>query len=62
MNDDEERIQKKPSYALGDDLSLFSIEELESAIDACREEIARLEAELKAKRASIDVANAIFKS
>ncbi len=62
MNDEELFAPKKPPYALGTDLSLFSVEELEELIAECRGEIDRLEAELKAKRKSITAADAIFKS
>jgi uncharacterized small protein (DUF1192 family) len=42
------------------DLDIFSIEELEDRVIRLKEEIIRCEAKIKAKKASLDVANALF--
>lgn len=42
------------------DLDIFSIEELEDMVIRLKEEIIRCEAKIKAKKASLDVANALF--
>jgi uncharacterized small protein (DUF1192 family) len=59
--DDEERPKKKLVHEIGQDLSLLSIEELGDRIAQLREEIARLEAAIAAKRASRNVADQFFK-
>ena len=59
---EEEEVRKKPSYELGQDLSLMSAEELHATIDALRAEIVRLEADLASKSASRNAAEAFFKN
>jgi len=58
--DDEPQKRTKP-HEIGQDLSLLSIEDLSTRIDALRGEIARLEAEVKAKDQSKSAAEALFR-
>lgn len=58
---DEDLPKPKPTYQLGQDLALMSAEELSETVTALRDEIARLEAELAAKSASRNAAEAFFK-
>ncbi|WP_353644399.1 DUF1192 family protein [Mesorhizobium sp. WSM2239] len=53
---------KKPAsrHEIGQDLSLLSASELSERIAMLRDEIARLEAELKAKGATKSAAEALF--
>ena len=59
--EDELRPVKPVGPALGEDLSLLSIHELEERIAACRREIDRLEAALADKRASRAAADSVFR-
>ena len=59
--EEEEDVRKRPSYQLGQDLSLMSAEELRATIAALREEISRLETDLASKSASRDAAETFFK-
>jgi uncharacterized small protein (DUF1192 family) len=54
---------KKPAsrHEIGQDLSLLSVSELSERIGLLREEIARLEAEMKAKGATKTAAEALFR-
>ncbi|MEP9376703.1 DUF1192 domain-containing protein [Aquabacter sp. CN5-332] len=59
---EEDRPRPKPSpLEPGADLSRLSLEEIEERIALYREEIARLEAALTAKRASLNAAESVFK-
>lgn len=58
--DDEPRKSKK-AHEIGQDLSLLSVGDLRERIEALRGEIARLEAELSAKGASKQAADALFR-
>lgn len=58
--DDEPRKPKK-AHEIGQDLSLLSVGDLRERIEALRGEIARLEAELSAKGASKQAADALFR-
>jgi len=51
----------RPSYAIGQDLSSLSVEELKRTIALLREEIARLEQELQAKDTTRAAADALFR-
>lgn len=58
---DEEPKKKARAHEIGQDLSLLSVAELEDRIGVLREEIARLEAELKAKGSTKAAAEALFR-
>lgn len=60
--DDDTLPKKKPDHEIGQDLSLLSVRELNERIELLRGEIARLEADIKAKTASRGAAESIFKS
>ncbi|HVY58463.1 MAG TPA: DUF1192 domain-containing protein [Xanthobacteraceae bacterium] len=60
MNDDD-LPKKKLAHEIGQDLALLSVEELAARIALLKEEIARLEAAMAAKRASRAVADQFFK-
>ncbi|WP_137930814.1 DUF1192 domain-containing protein [Mesorhizobium comanense] len=58
--DDEPRKKPRP-HEIGQDLSLLSADELSERIGILREEIERLEAELKAKGSTKSAAEALFR-
>ncbi|BAV48399.1 hypothetical protein MesoLj113a_15180 [Mesorhizobium sp. 113-1-2] len=58
--DDEPKKKARP-HEIGQDLSLLSVGELSERIGILREEIARLEAELKAKDNTKSAAEALFR-
>ncbi|MEM0900486.1 MAG: DUF1192 domain-containing protein [Pseudomonadota bacterium] len=59
----EEEEPKKPSnYQIGSDLADMSVDELLELAAELKQEAARLEAEAKAKRSSIDAASALFQN
>lgn len=61
--DMEDLEPRKPAaYELGGDLSNISIEELKELTERLKAEIARIEAEIKAKESSRDAAASVFKS
>lgn len=63
MDWDEARARMaSKAIGVGDDLRQLSIGELEQRIQALRDEIARVEAELAAKRRHEAAASALFKS
>ena len=62
MDWDEDAPKKQTTLSLGEDLSTLSVDELRQRIEALREEISRVEQEIKAKEAHGAAANAIFKS
>ncbi len=62
MDWDEEKPVGPPKVSLGDDLSTLSVEELRARIVALREEIARVEQEIKSKEAHTAAADAVFKN
>jgi uncharacterized small protein (DUF1192 family) len=59
--DDDDRPKKKIAHEIGQDLTLLSVTELNLRITALREEIARLEADIKGKQASRSAADQFFK-
>ena len=59
--DDDERPKKKIAHEIGQDLTLLSVAELNARIELMREEIARLEADIKTKQASRSAADQFFK-
>jgi uncharacterized small protein (DUF1192 family) len=59
--DDDDRPKKKITHELGQDLSLLSVEELQSRVDLLHVEIARLEADIAQKRSKRAAADQFFK-
>ncbi len=57
---DEEPRKKARAHEIGQDLSLLSVGEIDERIAVLREEIGRLEAELRAKGSSKAAAEALF--
>ncbi|MCF2521894.1 DUF1192 domain-containing protein [Bradyrhizobium sp. G127] len=60
--EDDDKPRKKISHAIGQDLSLLSVGDVEDRIAILSAEIERLKADAAKKRASRDAANAFFKS
>jgi uncharacterized small protein (DUF1192 family) len=58
---DEPRQSVRPAIVLGEDLSLHSLEELESRIESLKREIERIESVLVEKRSSRTAAETVFK-
>lgn len=58
---DEEPVQKARLHAIGQDLSLLSVDELRERIEQLRAEIGRIEAELSAKGSTRQAAEALFR-
>ncbi len=58
---DDEPVRKSKPHEIGQDLSLLSVADLNERITLLRVEIARLEAELKAKGATKTAAEALFR-
>jgi uncharacterized small protein (DUF1192 family) len=59
--DDELPLKKKTVHEIGTDLALLSVEELLDRVAALKDEIARLEAAVTAKKASRASADQFFK-
>ena len=59
--EDDDRPKKKIVHEIGQDLTLLSVTELNARIALMREEIARLEADIKNKQASRSAADQFFK-
>jgi len=59
--DEDERPKKKIAHEIGQDLTLFSVKELQERIGLLKDEIARLEADIGRKQASRSVADQFFK-
>ena len=59
--DDDDRPKKKIAHEIGQELTLLSVTELNARIALLREEIARLEADIKGKQASRSAADQFFK-
>ena len=59
--DPDELPKKKISHEMGQDLALLSVGELTERVTLLKEEIARLEAEMKRKQASKSAADTFFK-
>lgn len=57
----DEPVKKPPAHEIGQDLALLSVDELDRRIGLLKDEIARLEAELKAKGSTKAAAEALFK-
>ena len=61
MFDEEPQKAKAAAYTLAQSLEALSVEELASTIGRLREEIARVEAEIAARRSHKDAAEALFR-
>ena len=59
--DEDDKPKKKIAHEIGQDLTLLSVAELNARIELLREEIARLEADIKGKQASKAAADLFFK-
>jgi uncharacterized small protein (DUF1192 family) len=59
--DDDDRPKKKITHEIGENLTLLSVGELNERIALLKEEIARLEADIKTKQASKSAADLFFK-
>ena len=59
--DDDDRPKKKIVHEIGQKLTLLSVGELDERIAILREEIARLEADIRIKQASKSAADLFFK-
>lgn len=60
-DDDRDRPKPKTTHQVGEPLDLMSIEELKLRTVLLQDEIARLDAEIRAKQASRGAADAFFK-
>jgi uncharacterized small protein (DUF1192 family) len=60
--EDDDRPRKKVTHDIGQDLSLLSVDELGERVALLSAEIERLNAAMKAKRATRDAADRFFKS
>ncbi len=58
---DDEPVKKTKKHEIGQDLALLSVGELEERIALMKEEIGRLESELKAKGSTKTAAEALFR-
>ncbi len=61
MDADEPLRAKSGQIIVGDDLSELAIAELEARVEALKDEIARVEAEIEKKRGHSSAAAALFK-
>ena len=59
--DEDDRPKKKIAHEIGQDLTLLSVGELTGRIALLKDEIARLEADIKSKQASKSAADLFFK-
>jgi uncharacterized small protein (DUF1192 family) len=59
--DDDDRPKKKIAHEIGQDLTLLSVGELTERVALLKEEIARLETNMKSKQASKSAADQFFK-
>ena len=59
--EDDDRPKKKIAHEIGQDLTLMSVGELNERVAILKDEIARLEANIKTKQASKSAADQFFK-
>jgi uncharacterized small protein (DUF1192 family) len=59
--DPDELPKKKITHEMGQELALLSVDELNERVSLLKDEIARLEAEVKRKQASKSAADMFFK-
>jgi uncharacterized small protein (DUF1192 family) len=62
MMDEDAPPKRKLAHEIGQDLALLSVEELRERIGLLQQEIARLEAALTQKQASLSAAAQFFKN
>jgi uncharacterized small protein (DUF1192 family) len=60
-SDDDDKPKKKVVHEIGQDLTLLSVEELGARVQLLRDEINRLETDMRQKRASRAAADQFFK-
>jgi uncharacterized small protein (DUF1192 family) len=60
--EDDDKLRRKVSHEIGQDLSLLSVEQLTGRIALMNSEIEPLQAAMAKKRASRDAADRFFKS
>lgn len=58
---DDEPVKRPKAHEIGQDLSLLSVRELEERIGLLKEEIERLQADVRAKSATKSAAEALFR-
>lgn len=58
---DDEPVKRPKAHEIGQDLSLLSVRELEERIGLLKEEIERLQADIRAKSATKSAAEALFR-
>ncbi len=58
----DEEPKPKPAYAIGADLSRYSVGDLKELAETLRSELARVQAAERAKAASLAAADTIFKT
>ena len=61
MDRDEEIAKRKAEIVIGEDLSMFSVEELSARIVLLEAEIERSRADIAAKQSSLAAAESFFK-
>ena len=61
MEHDEEAAKRQAEIVIGEDLSMFSVEELTARIAILEAEIARVRADIAAKQSSLAAAESFFK-
>jgi uncharacterized small protein (DUF1192 family) len=59
--DEDDKPKKKIVHEIGQDLSLLSVDELTARVQLLHDEITRLEADMRSKRASRSAADQFFK-
>lgn len=58
---DDDKPLKKPSHEIGSDLSMLSVDELQTRVSLLKSEIERLEATIAAKSSSRNTAESLFR-
>ncbi len=59
--DEDDKPKKKIVHEIGQELTLLSVEELAARVQVLKDEISRLEADMKSKQASRAAADQFFK-
>ena len=58
---DDEPVKRPKAHEIGQDLSLLSVRELEERIGLLKDEIERLQADIRSKSATKSAAEALFR-